>query len=82
MSAREMFVQCEFYLDLETNNTRIVYSKDINDKDTFAYIDSEIILFDKETRNIYLTNKDYITLKELQAINKQVEELRWNDVKD
>ena len=41
--------------------------------------DSEMIYFDDEYFGIYFTNKDYVNIKELEAINKQIEELHWND---
>ncbi len=44
------------------------------------YNDNGLIQFDKPYKNIHINKNeetDFITLEELQAINKKVEELKW-----
>lgn len=77
MNAKEMFEDLGYYLDIETNEEQIVYSKDILDKNTFCYLDSEIIIFEKDNEAIYFTNKDYLTKCEVEAIQQQISELGW-----
>lgn len=76
MTAKEMFEELEYKEDTAEENSRL-YTKPILDKETFGYIDSEMIYFDEEYNSIYFTNKDYLTMEELQAINKQISELGW-----
>lgn len=78
MSARGMFEELGYKLDQSEEDSRL-YCRDILDKNTFGYKDSEMIYFDDEYFGIYFTNKDYVNIKELRAINKQIEELHWND---
>ena len=77
MSAKEMFEELGYNLDTAEENSRL-YCKDILDKNTFGYKDSEMIYFDDEYNGIYFTNKEHLTIEEIQAINKQCEELGWN----
>lgn len=74
MTVKEMFVALGYDLDTAEENS-ILYCKDILDKNTFGYIDSEMIYFDEEYNNIYFTNKDCLTMQELKAINQQCKEL-------
>lgn len=76
MSAKEMFEELGYKLDQAEENSRL-YCRDILDKNTFGYKDSEMIYFDDEYCGIYFTNKEHVNIEELQAINKQIEELRW-----
>lgn len=78
MSARGMFEELGYKLDQAEEDSRL-YCRDILDENTFGYKDSEMIYFDDEYFGIYFTNKDYVNIKELEAINKQIEELHWND---
>lgn len=78
MTAKEMFEALGYMLDTAEENSRL-YCKDILDKNTFGYIDSEMIYFDEEYNNIYFTNKDCLTMQELKAINQQCKELGWLD---
>jgi hypothetical protein len=55
-----------------------MYCHDILDKSTLGYVDSEVICFNYEEQSVEFTNMFSISLDELQAINKQVEEL-WGD---
>lgn len=77
-----MFEDLDWYLDIETNDEEIVYSKNIFDNDTLGFIGAKTITFDKEMRNLYLDKINNISMLLLQAINKQVEELGWLDVKN
>ena len=65
--------------DIETNEEQIVYSKNKFDKELFGFIGAKTITFDTEMESIYLDGVDDISMLLLQAINKQVEELHWND---
>ena len=78
-SAREMFEDLDWYLDIETNGNQIVYSKNKFNNDTFGFIGAKTIVFDKEMESIYLDEVNDISMLLLQAINKQIEELGWND---
>lgn len=77
MSAKEMFEKLGWYLDIETNDEQIVYSKNRFNNDTFGFIGAKTITFDKEMESIYLDEVDDISMLLLKAINKQVEELGW-----
>lgn len=77
-----MFEDLDWYLDIEINDEEIVYSKNIFDNDTLGFIGAKTITFDKEMRNLYLDKINNISMLLLQAINKQVEELGWLDVKN
>lgn len=77
MKAKEMFMHLGWYLDIETNEQQIVYSKNIFDKDTFCFIGANTITFDKEIESIYLDGVDDISMLLLQAINQQCKELGW-----
>ncbi len=68
MSAKEMFEKLGYKV-LANNDIEIMY---VNDTHT--------IIFHKINIDIYCTNLINIDL--LQAINKQIEELGWNNVKD
>jgi hypothetical protein len=78
-SAKELFEWLGYKLDDETEgNTVMMYCHDILDKSTLGYVDSEVICFNYEEQSVEFTNMFSISLDELQAINKQVEEL-WGD---
>ena len=78
MSAKKMFEQLGWYLDIETNDNQIVYSKNKFNNDTFGFISAKTITFDKEMESVYLDDVNDISMLLLQAINKQIEELGWN----
>ena len=78
MKAEELFELLGWYLDIETNDEQIVYSKNKFDKELFGFIGAKTITFDKEMESLYLDGLDDISMLLLQAINKQVEELGWN----
>lgn len=79
MSANELFKELGYKEEFPDDYDEITYSKDILDKKTFGYIDSEMITFGEH--RIWFTNKIDFNLDELQAINKQVEEL-WGGNND
>lgn len=76
-SAKEMFEELGWYLDIETNDEQIVYSKNKFNNDTFGFIGAKTISFDKEMESIYLDEINDISMLLLQAINKQIQELNW-----
>lgn len=78
MKVEELFELLDWYLDIETNEEQIVYSKNKFDKELFGFIGAKTITFDKKMESIYLDGVDDISMLLLQAINKQVEELGWN----
>ena len=82
MSAKETFEELGWYLDIETNDEQVVYSKNKFDNDMFGFIGAKTITFDKEMESLYLDGLDDISMLLLQAINKQVEELGWLNVKN
>jgi hypothetical protein len=70
MSAKEMF-------------KKLGYKRTTNNKNEIEYIHKVIYGGDKyiyfNKQNKFIETFEYITLEELQAINKQVEELGWSD---
>lgn len=77
MKAKEMFEELGWYLDIETNEEQIVYSKNKFDKELFGFIRAKTITFDTEMESIYLDGVDDISMLLLQAINQQCKELSW-----
>lgn len=77
MKAKEMFMHLGWYLDIETNEEQIVYSKNIFDKDTLGFIGANTITFDKEMESIFFDGVEDISVLLLQAINQQCKELGW-----
>lgn len=77
MSAREMFEKLG-YRDYHKMDKEIVYNYSWNEEpEEYRYIG-----FNSETKQIELSDwrgDFYLKRKELQAINKQIEELGWND---
>lgn len=72
MTAKEMFEELGYeYSVLLSDNGRIYYEYKHNNNQP-----SNFIIFDLNYMSI--SNDCDITLEELQAINKQVEELSWN----
>lgn len=76
-SARELFEELGWYLDIETNDSQIVYSKNKFNNDTFGFIGAKAIMFDKEMESVYLDDVNDISMLLLQAINQQINELGW-----
>lgn len=77
-SARELFKELGWYLDIETTDNQIVYSKNKFSNDILGFIGAKTITFDKEMESVYLDDVNDISMLLLQAINKQIEELGWN----
>lgn len=77
MKAKEMFMHLGWYLDIETNEEQIVYSKNILDRNTLGFIGANTITFDIETESVYLDDVYDISMLLLQAINQQCKELGW-----
>ena len=77
MTAKEMFEELGWYLDIETNDEQIVYSYNNLDNETFGFIGASTITFEKTSKSIYLDEVECIHINLLKAINKQIEELGW-----
>ena len=83
MTAKEMFEKLGYEL-IEDGKTYLRYAN-YDDKE-HHYMGGDFIDFDKKAKRFRLTRKTgqgntyfkYGDLQELQAINKQVEELGWN----
>lgn len=81
MSAKEMFEKLGYEL-IEDSKSYLRYANYFGGN---KYQGGELIDFDKKNKKFRLTRKScqgnvhfkYGTLKELQAINKQIEELGW-----
>ena len=75
MSAREMFEELG-YIQSANYDKEIVYNYDFEDFSTYSYI-----CFNKLDKKIEMENNIIvgcdITIRTLQAINKQIEELGW-----
>ena len=78
-SAKEMFEELGFYLDIETNDEQIVYAKNRLSDDTFGFLGAKTITFDKDMESIYLDGIDDISMSLFYAINEQIKELGWLD---
>lgn len=76
-NAKEMFEELDWYLDIETNDNQLVYSKNKFNNDTLGFIGAKTITFGKEMESIYLDEVDDISMLLLQAINQQINELGW-----
>lgn len=77
MTTQELFKELG-YSEQCSNDECIEYCKDILDKSTYGYIDSEIISFDFNEKKVYFTNKNDLTYEEVKCIKKQMIELGWN----
>lgn len=75
MTAKEMFEQLGY--KLIDKKDKLIYENDYTEQKITIYKNDKKIIFEL----IWLNDNDYyvFTLKELQAINKQVEELGWLD---
>ena len=87
MCAKEMFEKLGYKL-IEDSNSYLRYADYFNNE--HKHMGGEMIDFDKKNKRFRLTRKScqgnthfkYGTIEELQAINKQVEELGWLNVKN
>jgi hypothetical protein len=68
MTAKEMFKKLRYENIQSRDKTLLKYERNGMKK----------IWFDLENKEILIDGVCYFTLEELQAINKQVEELGWN----
>ena len=75
MSAKEMFEKLGYKQTIE--NEVIYYFKEINIPKRFGGSMFYYINFILEDKEIFISRN--LTIDELQAINKQVEELGWNN---
>lgn len=73
MSAKEMFEKLGYEYVRETSY-RFLYRKR-------NYGDTQVTFWE-DTKEYVIESKYRISFVEIQAINKQVEELGWNNVKD
>ena len=74
MKADEMFEKLG-YIKVEDNKDNIEYRKNV-EGDLFEI---DFWKIDKTVSKNYYRNIGYISMQELQAINKKVEELGWMD---
>lgn len=74
MNAKGMFEELGYKYKYLPNSHRIEFFKDKDEEMHFVYNE---IIFNKKFKTIKI--KGYFDLEELQAINKQVEELGWNE---
>lgn len=75
MSAKEMFIDID--MRITQNDDYILRYEDIYNSDFY------VIFYKTKQLICPMTNYDgVLNVKELQAINKQIEELGWNNVKD
>lgn len=83
MSAKEMFEKLGYFCDVSCDG--ILYSKWVEENNIDYEIqidfDKNPITFEKrKTKGVFNPSMPtYITLEELKAINKQIEELGWNE---
>ena len=81
MSAKEMFEKLGYKkLPKKYNKNMILYEREEENPCTYAKF-KVIVWFELKGKRIQFSPYYRYTLKELQAINKQVEELGWNESK-
>lgn len=81
MTAKEMFLNIEDISEYRENKHQIeIYEKTKNEPFICFHKGTKIIVFKSiladEKQNIY---NSFIDMEELKAINKQIEELGWNN---
>lgn len=77
MSAREQFEKLNYFQSSEDNEDELVYNLNSEDIENYRYIS-----FHKIFKYIEMddwTGTFQLSTTELKAINKQIEELGWND---
>ena len=80
MTAKEMFEELGYEIELD-NKMELVYIREFN-HDGYDDVETNKIIFDKIHYLVSCTNQGYyipISFIELKAINKQIEELGWED---
>lgn len=70
MSAKEMFKKLEYYASFDYGKSKFEFA-------FYKKNSSKLIVFNIRDKTIAISD-EIITIEELQAINKQVEELGWN----
>ena len=79
MSAKDLFQKLNYFQSNEDEEDELVYNLHSEDVENYRYIS-----FHKIFKYIEMddwTGKFQLSMQELQAINKQVEELGWNNEK-
>ena len=76
-TAKEIFEELG-YIQSNNDDKVIVYNYDFEDFSTYSYICFNKINKKIEMENNFIVGCD-ITIRTLQAINKQVEELGWDE---
>lgn len=74
MNAREMFSKLGYEYKYLPNSHRVEFFKNKDEEMHFIY---NQIIFYKKLKKVEI--KGYLSSEELQAINKQIEELKWNN---
>ena len=80
MSAKEIFEKLNYFQSSEDEEDELVYNLHSEDVENYRYIS-----FHKIFKYIEMddwTGNFQLSMQELQAINKQVEELGWNNDND
>ena len=75
MSAKEMFEKLNYFQSSEDGEDELVYNLHSEDVENYRYISFHIIFRYIEMDD--WTDNFQLSIKELQAINKQMEELGW-----
>lgn len=76
LSAKEMFEKLNYFQSSEDFEDELVYNLNSKDVESYRYISFHKIFNYIEVND--WTSNFQLSVQELQAINKQVEELRWN----
>lgn len=76
MSAKEMFEKLNYFQSSEDFEDELVYNLKSEDVDSYRYISFHKIFKYIEVDD--WTSNFQLSVQELQAINKQIEELGWN----
>ena len=79
MTAKEMFEELDYLQSSEDFEEELVYNQNLSHTDSYY----RYISFDKVNKTIEFddnaTEPFYLSYEELKAINKQIEELGWNN---
>lgn len=77
MSAKEMFEELNYFQSSEDFEDELVYNLNTTDVESYRYISFHKIFKYIEVDD--WTGNFQLSVQELKAINKQIEELHWND---